>query len=143
MYFIKRAALPPIAIYLNQLAIFYKRFSDISVRGNCKTGRAASTMPPTRTIPAVSSKPPYQFDGDRRGFAIASVRVAILKNLESVKKAKQPTELSGRHRHQAALHRHKASTYGPMVQKWHKAEISKFAAVKTLFYRHATGRWMI
>jgi len=30
-------------------------------------------MPPTRTITAVSSKPPYQFDGDHRGFAIASV----------------------------------------------------------------------
>ena len=30
-------------------------------------------MPPTRTITAVSSKPPYQFDGDHRGFAIASL----------------------------------------------------------------------
>ena len=33
-------------------------------------------MPPTRTISAVSSKPPYRFDGDHRGFAIASLEKA-------------------------------------------------------------------
>jgi len=34
----------------------------------------------------------------------------------------------------------KANAYGPKVQKWHKAKISKFAAAKTPFYRHASGR---
>ena len=62
------------SVYHNPSQTAIARFTfHLSVEVIAKPGRAVSMKPPTRTITAVSSKPPYQFDGDHRGFAIASV----------------------------------------------------------------------